>query len=334
MTASSPRLAIVVPCYNEEEVLPQTAMRLDGLLTRLVESGMIANDSYVLLVDDGSKDRTWAIIQKLQGSPGRFGGIKLSRNFGHQSALMAGLLAARADAILSVDADLQDDLDAIEEMLRAASQGADVVYGVRSARESDKWMKSLTARFYYRLLQFLGVEIVFDHGDFRLMTWRAVEALRQYQESNLFLRALIPKLGFQTSIVTYKRNERFAGASKYSLHKMLALAIEGVTSFSVRPLRIATVLGFCISMFSLSLTAWAMYATVVLGNTVPGWASTVVPVYFIGGIQLICMGIMGEYIGKIYLETKRRPRSHIAEVLEPYQGSVISGVDDGERRKL
>ena len=317
MVGRSPTLTIIVPCYNEEDVLPETARRLDRLLADLIGSSRIAADSSVCLVDDGSKDSTWAVIEKLRETSGRFGGVKLSRNCGHQTALMTGLLAARGDILVTADADLQDDLNAIYEMLDATGAGADIVYGVRRERLHDTSMKRLTARFYYRLLQAMNVEIVFDHADYRLMTRRAVEALRQYQETNLFLRALIPLLGFNTTIVTYDRNERYAGVSKYSLPKMLALAIDGVTSFSIRPLRIATFAGLGISFFSVALALWALYTRLVLKTGVPGWASTVIPIYLISGVQLLCIGIMGEYIGKIYLETKRRPRSHIAVLLNP-----------------
>jgi polyisoprenyl-phosphate glycosyltransferase len=316
MISFCPVLTIIVPCYNEESVLPETATRLDLLLAQLIQSGRIAVDSSVCFVDDGSKDRTWPLIEKLTASSGRFGGLKLSRNCGHQNALMTGLLAARGDILITVDADLQDDLNAIDEMMRAAAAGADIVFGVRRARARDTAMKRVTAHLYYRLLQLMKVEIVFDHADYRLMTRRAVEALRQYEETNLFLRALIPQLGFNTSVVAYDRHERFAGTSKYPLGKMLALAIDGVTSFSTRPLRIATIVGSCISFVSLVLAIWALYLKLTM-TAIPGWASTVIPIYLISGIQLLCIGIMGEYIGKIYLETKRRPRAHIAEVLEP-----------------
>ena len=317
MIGFCPTLAIIVPCYNEEDVLPETATRLDLLLAQLTDSERIAADSYVCFVDDGSKDRTWAIVENLRESSSRFAGLKLSRNCGHQNALMMGVLAARGDILITVDADLQDDLDAIDDMLHAAEGGADIVYGVRRARARDTATKRLTAHLYYRLLQLMNVEIVFDHADYRLMTRRAVEALRQYEETNLFLRALIPQLGFNTSIVTYDRHERFAGTSKYPLGKMVALAIDGVTSFSTRPLRIATIAGLCISLLSVALTLWALYSKLIAKATIPGWASTVIPVYLISGVQLLCIGIMGEYIGKIYLETKRRPRAHVAEMLEP-----------------
>lgn len=316
MTETSPVLTIVVPCYNEEDVLPETVRRLGLLLDGLIEVRLAAPGSHVCFVDDGSRDSTWTLIQRAHDTSDLFGGIRLSRNRGHQNALMAGLLAAGGDVIVSIDADLQDDLDAIGKMLREAAVGADIVYGVRSARRADTVSKRLTAHLYYILLRTLGVDIVFDHADFRLMTRRAVEALRQYEESNLFLRALIPQLGFNTSIVTYERAERFAGESKYPLRKMLALAVEGITSFSTRPLRMVTMLGFVISTLAFLLTCWAVFAALALDATIPGWASTVVPIYLISGVQLLCVGVIGEYVGKVYLETKRRPRSHISEMLD------------------
>lgn len=310
-----PTATIVVPCYNEEEVLPETARRLQDLLGQASRDGLISGKSYVCFVDDGSHDQTWPLIRALVERSNHFRGIKLSRNRGHQNALMAGLLNAEGDIVISVDADLQDDLNAISAMLRAAGEGADIVYGVRSTRITDRLAKRWAAQLYYRLLLWLNVEIVFDHADFRLMTRRVVEALREYEEANLFLRALIPQLGFETSIVTYERAERFAGQSKYSLRKMLALAIEGVTSFSTRPLKFITALGLVTSLFSLALTGWALFVTIVLQATVPGWASTVVPIYLVCGVQLLSLGVIGEYVGKIYMETKRRPRFHIAEHL-------------------
>ena len=333
MTSLLPAVTVVVPCYNEEEVLPETAKRLDQLLAELIDDGRIAAQSSVCFVDDGSTDRTWSFVKKLHDSSGRFGGVKLSRNRGHQNALMTGLLAARGDVLISIDADLQDDIGAISEMLREASAGADIVYGVRGSRDKDTWAKRVTARFYYRLLRLLGVDIVFDHADFRLMTRRAVEALREYEETNVFLRALIPLLGFRTAIVTYQRAGKFAGASKYPAGKMLALALEGVTSFSNRPLRMVTILGFLVSILASILVVWAIIASVVLKETIPGWASTVIPIYLICGVQLFCVGIIGEYIGKIYLETKRRPRSHIAETLEA-AGSQDKDDSKQDRRSM
>ncbi len=317
MSRHLPLLTVVVPCFNEAEVLPETARRLGSLLDGLIRDGRVAPGSHACFVDDGSTDRTWAVIRGLRAASGRFGGLKLSRNRGHQAALMAGLLEARGDVVVSVDADLQDDLDAIPAMLRAREGGADIVYGVRVDRTADTAAKRISAHLYYRLLRWLKVELVFDHADFRLMTRRVIEALRQYDESNLFLRALIPQLGFDAEVVTYERAERFAGTSKYPLGKMLALALEGVTSFSTRPLRIITALGCVMSVFALGLTAWALLAWLVFAATVPGWASTVIPIYLVCGVQLLSMGVIGEYVGKIYLETKRRPRYHVAEALMP-----------------
>ena len=314
-----PTLTVVVPCFNEAEVLPETARRLGLLLAALAQEGLVAPDSHACFVDDGSTDRTWAIIQELNAGSSLFSGLRLSRNRGHQAALMAGLLGARGDVVISIDADLQDDLNAMPAMLAAQQAGADIVYGVRSARATDTLGKRVSARLYYRLLHWLDVEIVFDHADFRLMTRRAIEALRQYGETNLFLRALIPQLGFATQVVTYDRGERFAGTSKYPVRKMLALALEGVTSFSTRPLRLITALGCVMSVFSLALTIWALVSWFVFAATVPGWASTVVPIYLVCGVQLLSLGVIGEYVGKIYLETKRRPRSHVAETLAPRQ---------------
>ena len=307
MTSPCPVLTIVVPCYNEEDVLPETAKRLDLLLVQLIGEQFVSNKSSVCFVDDGSRDRTWDIVEDLRKNSGRVGGIKLSRNRGHQLALMTGLLSALGDIVISVDADLQDDVNAIRDMLREAASGADIVYGVRRGRDSDTWLKRTTARFYYHLLRTLGVDIVFDHADFRLMTRRALEALRDYEESNVFLRALIPLLGFPSAIVTYDRAERFAGTSKYPIGKMLALAVEGITSFSNRPLRMVTILGLVVSFLASVLVVWAVFAAIVLQQTIPGWASTVIPIYLISGVQLLCVGIIGEYIRLIFLEVKGRP---------------------------
>lgn len=314
MAFHAPVLTIVVPCYNEEDVLPETSRRLSALLDGLSATGRIAPGSAVYYVDDGSRDRTWQIIEELGRGASHFGGIKLSRNRGHQNALMAGLMAVPGDVIVSIDADLQDDLDAIGRMLDQAAAGADIVYGVRSERSSDTFVKRFTAQAFYRALQWLAVEIVYNHADFRLMSRRAIEALRDYGESNLFLRALIPQLGFRTSIVTYARAERFAGVSKYPIRKMLTLAFEGVTSFSTKPLRFVTIMGSTVSLLALLLTVWALFASVVFQTAIPGWASTVVPIYLICGVQMLCVGIIGEYVGKIYLETKRRPRFHVAQM--------------------
>jgi glycosyltransferase involved in cell wall biosynthesis len=308
-------LDIVVPCYNEEEVLPVTAQRLGALLERLQRSGKCSADSRIYFVDDGSRDRTWSIIESLATADGRVHGIKLSRNRGHQSALVAGLLSARGDLVVSIDADLQDDESVIEQMVDRCAEGFAIVYGVRDDRSADTAFKRFTAEGYYRLMSWMGVDLIFNHADFRLMTRSAIDALREFEEVNLFLRGIIPQLGFRTSTVAYRRAERFAGESKYPLSKMLALAIQGVTSFSTFPLRVITVLGLAISVLSLGLGGWALAIKLFSNAALPGWASTVVPMYFLGGVQLLSLGIIGEYIAKIYMETKRRPRYIIEKTI-------------------
>lgn len=304
-------LSIVIPCYNEEEVLPETIRRMVALLDDLAARGKVGPDSRVVLVDDGSRDRTWSIIANASRHHARISGLKLSRNRGHQYAMMAGLFRATGDAVISIDADLQDDLGAIEKMLDAHAGGADIVYGVRAQRTVDTWFKRVTAEGYYRVLDMMGVEVVFNHADYRLLSRRALEALKQYDESNLFLRAIIPQLGFPSAVVTYDRAERFAGESKYPLKKMLALAWQGITSFSAMPLRMITTVGVLISLSSFAVVLWALWVRLFQDQAIPGWASTVVPMYFLGGVQLLCIGIIGEYLAKIYLETKRRPRYFI-----------------------
>ncbi|WP_083483077.1 glycosyltransferase family 2 protein [Thauera sp. 63] len=301
------RLSIVVPCYNEEAVLPETISRLCALKRELIAEQHIAPDSEIILVDDGSRDRTWALIEQASAADPCVRGIKLSRNRGHQAALIAGLFGAEGEAVVSVDADLQDDLNAIREMVAACGKGADVVYGVRKRRDTDTFFKRFTAESYYKLLDVLGVEIVFNHADYRLLSRRALEALKQYGESNLFLRGIIPQLGFPSAIVYYVRAERFAGESKYPLKKMLAFAWQGVTSFSAAPLRAITGLGVAVSVASFVVALWALWVRLFSESAVPGWASTVVPMFFLAGIQLLCIGIIGEYLAKIYLEVKRRP---------------------------
>ena len=305
------RLAIVVPCYNEEEVLPETNRRLLSLLTRLQEERLITADSAVHYVDDSSRDRTWAVIEEMAAADPRAHGIKLSRNRGHQPALIAGLLTVEGDALVSIDADLQDDVSVIEAMVREFIGGAEVVYGVRDSRATDSGFKRNTALMYYGLMRRMGVDLVHNHADFRLMGRRAVEALREYGEVNLFLRGIVPMIGYRAATVTYDRAERFAGESKYPLRKMLAFAVEGITSLSVVPLRLITLLGFAVSAFSFAMILFVIYGTLVLKAAIPGWASSVVPIYFLGGIQLLSIGILGEYVAKIYLETKRRPRYFI-----------------------
>ena len=303
-----PTLTVVVPCYNEEEVLPETANRLGTLLADLIRSGDIDPASHILFVDDGSKDTTWQLIETVALKNKTFKGLKLSRNKGHQYALLAGLHTAEGDAVVSIDADLQDDVNAITQMLLNFKTGDDVVYGVRNKRTSDSFLKRFTAESYYNLLGKMGVDLVHNHADFRLLSRPALEALKCYGEVNLFIRGVIPTLGFQSSIVEYARDKRFAGSSKYPVTKMISLAINGITSFSPVPLRMISALGFFVSFVSLLLIIWALGVRFFDPEAVPGWASSVIPIYFIGGIQLLSLGIVGEYISKIYSEVKQRPR--------------------------
>lgn len=303
------KLMVVIPCYNEEEVLPETARRLKAKMASLVENGLIAGDSRVLLVDDGSKDRTWALISELHDQEPLFEGVKLSRNRGHQNALLAGLMTARdrCDICISMDADLQDDMDAMDRFIQEYQKGCEIVYGVRNKRDTDTVFKRQTALLFYRLMKGLGVDITYNHADYRLMSNRALHALSQFREVNLFLRGLAPLVGFQSGVVTYDRSERFAGESKYPFQKMLAFAIDGITSFSVKPLRLITTVGIVIFLISLCMLVYTLISW-ISGHTVTGWTSTLASIWMIGGIQLLSLGVIGEYIGKIYHETKRRPR--------------------------
>ena len=316
-------LYIVVPCYNEEEVLPETAKRLRAKLEQLMAEGKISPDSRVMFVNDGSRDRTWDIISRLHGDCPLFCGVDLTRNRGHQNALLAGLMTAkdRADAVISMDADLQDDIDAVDAMIDKYLEGVDVVYGVRSSRKTDTFFKRFTAEGFYRVMNALGAETVFNHADYRLMSRRALEGLAEFKEVNLFLRGIVPMIGYRTDTVEYERGERFAGESKYPLKKMLAFAVEGITSLSVKPLKMITGLGFLIFLVSLVMIVWNLirWAT---GNTVTGWASLACSLWAIGGLILLALGIIGEYIGKIYLECKARPRFRIREVLEDSDETV------------
>jgi polyisoprenyl-phosphate glycosyltransferase len=305
------QISIVVPCFNEQEVLPETIARLTQLLSSLAATHGASGDSALYFVDDGSSDSTWAIIEAAAAQDPRVHGIKLSRNRGHQLALLAGLLTVPGDAVVSVDADLQDDLAAIPAMVSDFHAGTDIVFGVRRKRTVDTLFKRLSAEGYYRILKWLGVDVVFNHADYRLLSRRALEALGEYPEVNMFLRGIISQLGFRTSIVYYERQERFAGDSKYPLRKMLALAWNGVTSFSAAPLRAITSLGFVVSLASIGVTLWALAVRIFTDRAVPGWASTVVPIYFLGGVQLLSIGMVGEYVAKIYAESKRRPRYFI-----------------------
>ncbi|HEV7138435.1 MAG TPA: glycosyltransferase family 2 protein [Steroidobacteraceae bacterium] len=310
-----PRLAIVVPCYDEEEALPHTAERLTTLLERLRKAARIAVDSRIIFVDDGSRDRTWQLIEELSRQDGRIGGIKLSRNRGHQNALLAGLFTTEGDVLVSVDADLQDDVEIIEDMLKQHAQGAHVVYGVRDDRSSDGMLKRASALTFYRMIRTLGVDAVYNHADFRLLSRRAVDALKGFGEVNLFLRGIVPLIGFNSSVVYYTRTERVAGVSKYPLRKMLALALDAVTSFSVVPLRMISALGFIVFLLSAGMGVWTLWVRLFTDRAVPGWTSTLLPIYALGGVQILCTGVLGEYLGKVYQETKHRPRYIIEKVL-------------------
>ena len=309
------KLSIIVPCYNEETVLPETAKRLLGVLQDLQADKQIDPDSGIYFVDDGSIDQTWGLIERLAQEYGAIHGIKLSRNHGHQNALLAGLLAAPGDAVVSIDADLQDDVEVIKAMVAESRKGHDIVYGVRSQRDTDSFSKRFSAELYYRLLRLMGVDTVFNHADYRLLSRRALEGLRQFGETNLFLRGIIPLLGFPSTRVHYRRTERFAGESKYPLRKMFALAIEGIASFTTLPLRIITLFGLLMCLVSAGLGIWALWTAFFGTHVVPGWASTVVPLYFLGAVQLVSIGVIGEYLGKIYLEVKARPRYIIEKTL-------------------
>jgi polyisoprenyl-phosphate glycosyltransferase len=298
----------VVPCYNEQEVLPLTVEVLSRYMISLKARSIVAQDSYVYLVDDGSRDQTWPQIMALSAQSELVRGIKLARNFGHQSAILAGMFEVDADVIVTIDADLQDDETAIERMIKAYTGGADVVLGVRGDRTVDTFFKRVTAEGYYRLLNLLGVPAVYNHADYRLLSRRALDALKSFKEVNLFLRGIIPLVGLQSATVTYARRVRAAGVSKYPLGKMIALAFEGVTSFSVVPLRFVSAIGAAIAIASLIVGVWALYIRLSGAGVVPGWASTVIPMYLLGGIQMFFLGILGEYVGKIYIEVKGRPR--------------------------
>ncbi len=307
---------LVIPCYNEKEVLPETSKQLRVIMEDLMNRGKIGSDSKIAFVNDGSKDTTWNIISQLHDENPMFVGINLAHNRGHQNALFAGLMTAKdyADAAISLDADLQDDVAAIEQFIDKFLEGKDIVYGVRSTRETDTVFKRGTAHAFYKLMNVMGADTLEDHADYRLMSKRALEALAEYKEVNLFLRGIVPMIGFETDVVYYKRNERFAGESKYPLKKMLSFAVEGVTSFSVKPIRMITGLGFF--LFSISVLLLVYFLVIwVMGHTVEGWTTIVISVWGIGGLQLLALGVIGEYIGKTYMEVKHRPRYIIESVL-------------------
>lgn len=306
------KLFLVVPCYNEEEVLPETASRLRQKMEALIAAGDVSEDSRIVFVDDGSRDATWSIIEKLSADGTLFSGIKLSRNRGHQNALLAGLMAVRrsADMVISIDADLQDDVGAIDKMVAEYHNGCEIVYGVRQNRESDSFFKRFTAESYYRLLRSFGCDIVFNHADYRLMSSRALDALSGYNEQNLFLRGIVPLLGFKTAEAPYTRGIREAGESKYPLKRMLALAFNGLTSLSLRPLRLVTAAGVVMIFLALALLVYSVI-TLFSGQTMLDWKLITVSVWGVGGIITLSLGVVGEYVGRVYQETKRRPRYNI-----------------------
>ena len=328
------QLSLVVPCFNEEAMLPLAIPHLRELLADLIARGLADRGSKLWLVDDGSRDRTWELIDAASRTFHDVVGIKLSRNCGHQNALLAGLLNADGDAVISLDADLQDDPGVIEQMIREYEAGAEIVYGVRRSRPDDSFLKRWTAQRYYALLNRLGAEIVPDHADFRLMGRNALRALAGYPEANLFLRGLVPQLGFATRQVLYDRGARAAGETKYSLGRMLTLALDGITSFSVAPLRVIATLGALVFVLSLFVTVWVVFVRIFTDRAVPGWASITLPIYALGGLQLLSMGVVGEYVAKIYLETKRRPRYLIERITRDLDAAsgLQAGFDPRRRR--
>lgn len=310
------RLFCVIPCYNEQEVLPETSERLRQKMESLIVKGKISEDSRVVFVNDGSRDSTWEIIQKLHEENPLFQGINLSKNMGHQNALLAGLMTAKdmCDVAISMDADLQDDINAIDAMIDKFIDGADIVYGVRSKRATDTFFKRVTAENFYKLMDYLGAKTVYNHADYRLMSRRALMDLSQFGEVNLFLRGIVPMIGYKSEVVYYERAERFAGESKYPLGKMLSFAVQGITSLSTKPIKMITSLGFFIFFVSIVVLIYSLVRHYT-GHTIPGWTTTVLSVWAIGGLIMISLGVIGEYIGKIYLETKNRPRFIIENYL-------------------
>ena len=312
----NPVVYFVIPCYNEEEVLPETVKRLTEKLAQMQKDGLAGEGSRMLLVDDGSKDKTWELISAYHKENPVVEGVKLAHNRGHQNALLCGLMTAkdRCDCAISLDADLQDDTDVLDEFVRKYLDGCDVVYGVRNKRDTDTWFKRTTAEGYYKVLKALGVDIVFNHADYRLMSKRALEGLSEYKEVNLFLRGIVPLIGYRSDYVYYDRHERFAGESKYPLKKMIALALDGITSFSVKPLKLISNLGIIISILSVFGLLYALISYFA-GWAVSGWTAIVCSIWLLGGLQMLCLGVVGTYIGKIYSEVKARPRYRVEELL-------------------
>lgn len=317
-------LYLVIPCYNEEEVLPETSKQLLNKMNSLIEKGMISNKSRIVFVNDGSKDKTWEIIENLHKQNEIYQGVKLSRNRGHQNALLGGLMTVKSycDMTISLDADLQDDIDAIDEMVQKYYDGCDIVYGVRNARDTDTWFKKTTAEGFYKIMNLMGAEVTFNHADYRLMSRRALDGLESFGEVNLFLRGLVPMVGYKSDKVYYARKERFAGESKYPLKKMLAFAMEGITSLSIKPIRMITSLGVLIFIISIIMVIYCLVRH-FMGATIQGWTSTTISVWAIGGLQLLAIGVIGEYIGKVYLETKHRPKFIIEKYLKDSKNNNI-----------
>ena len=310
-------LYIVIPCYNEEEVLQETTKELKTKLEKLIKDKVISEKSKVMYVNDGSKDKTWELIKTIKNKEKLFTGISLSRNRGHQNALLAGLMTAKeyADIIISMDADLQDDINAIDEMVKKYYEGNEIVYGVRSARKKDTFFKRFTAESFYKIMNKLGVEVVFNHADYRLTSKKVLNDLENFEEVNLFLRGMFPLIGYKSDVVYYERNERFAGESKYPLKKMINFAVDGITSFSVKPIRLILNVGIIIFIISIIMIIYALINKII-GNTVSGWTFIVCSIWLIAGVQILSLGVIGEYIGKIYNETKRRPKYIIEHNLE------------------
>jgi len=311
------RLYIVIPCYNEEDVLPETEKRLTIKLENMIENNLISSKSRIVFVDDGSMDKTWSMISQMYKNNLYVIGIKSSRNRGHQNTLLEGLMTVidDCDMVVSMDADLQDDIEVLDLFVEKYNAGCDIVYGVRSTRKKDTWFKRVTAQGFYKVMAWMGVDIVYNHADYRLLSKKALKELENFKEVNLFLRGIVPMIGFKTDIVEYERNERFAGESKYPLKKMIAFAIDGITSLSIKPIRFITSMGIVI--FAISILLLAYYITgYFLGKTVQGWATLVVSIWGIGGLELLSIGVIGEYIGKIYMETKERPRYIVEEYLK------------------
>lgn len=311
-------LYFVIPCYNEQEVLPETSRQLLEKMTNLIKKDKISEESKIMFVNDGSKDKTWEIIEKLHSENNIFQGVCLSRNKGHQNALLAGLMTAKeyCDAAISLDADLQDDIDAIDEMVdKFNNENCDIVYGVRSSRETDTFFKKFTAEGYYKVMKMLGADIVFNHADYRLMSKRALDNLEDFKEVNMFLRGIVPMIGYKSDKVYYSRKERFAGESKYPLKKMLAFAWEGITSLSTKPIRMITSLGVIVMIIAVIILIYSL-VRFFMGATISGWTSTMVSIWFLGGLNLFAVGMIGEYIGKVYLETKERPKYIIEKYLK------------------